>query len=204
MAAMNFFIFSVLIDLWRRLVESRFEFADKIAGGEYSTSIRLERLAKPSKSASLPKLKYAYDPLPALPANTKQRLRSLPSGALAKNSSMFHNSVLLDPLVAGLPYRCSIDHVYASRFWELNLAETKDLLGLLAIEDSPADIVVDHGITLAKLAREALRPGIEHQIVLAAYYMFPAADEVRMKQLTALMIIYFVFDGSFTLAPRFA
>ena len=52
---------------------------------------------------------------------------------------------------------------------------------------------------MAKLAKETLRPGLEHQIVLAIHYMFPGADKNRIKQISALLIIYFVFDGLFPL-----
>lgn len=89
--------------------------------------------------------------------------------------------------------------MHANKFWQSNLGETVDLLTLLAEDDSAHDIEVDRGITLAKLARKALRPGLEHQMVLATHYMFPCADEHMTKLISALMIIYFVFDGAFSL-----
>ena len=83
----------------------------------------------------------------------------------------------------------------ASKYWNTNLRETTKLLEILAADESTTDIDVEHGITLTKLAKKALRPGREHQMVLATQYMFPSADEQRIRLIAALMIIYFVFDG---------
>lgn len=161
-------------------------------------AIDLGRLGTPSDNADLPRIEYAYDPLAALPDYLNQGLIPLPSGATTKNIISSVNSVKLDPVSARLPYRCSLDHVYASKFWASNLNETVKILSLLADDDSASDIEVDHGITVAKLARKALGPGLEHQMVLATHYMFPGADEHRIKLISALMIMYFVFDGTFS------
>ena len=75
--------------------------------------------------------------------------------------------------------------------WTANLSETSNVLKMLAVDEPATDIEVDHGITLARLAKKALRPGHEHQMVLATQYIFPSADEQRIKQIPALMIIYF-------------
>ena len=200
---MNSLIFSVMKSFWKRPDESNVQYSDKIDSSSGPTSIHLERLATPSDAACLPAIEYAYDPLPALSVNFKQRSHKLPSGATATNTSSSLNSIQLNPLSAGLPYRCSIDHVRASRFWGSNLGETVNLLSILAVDDSASDIEVDHGITVAKLAKKALHPGLEHQMVLATHYMFPGADESRIKQISALMIIYFIFDGLFPFAQSF-
>ena len=166
---------------------------------EDPAAIDLGRLGNPSDIADLPRIEYAYDPLAALPEYLNQGLVPLPSGATTRNIFSSLNSVKLDPARARLPYRCSLDHVYASKFWASNLSETVKILSLLAEDDCASDIKVDHGITVAKLARKALRPGLEHQMVLATHYMFPGASEQRIKQISALMILYFVFDGTFSI-----
>ena len=157
--------------------------------------IDLKKLAEPSNLSYLPTIKYAYNPLPSLPPRTKPRPSPLKSGATAVNQYSSRNSIRLDPFSAGLPYYSSIDHVRASKYWKTNLNETTKLLEILAVDDSATDIEVDHGITLTKLAKKALRPGREHQMVLATQYMFSSADEQRIRLIAALMIIYFVFDG---------
>ena len=157
--------------------------------------MNMARLAAPSQLAELPKIKYLYDPLPALPIQCNHHLYKLPSEVTSYNGHFNSNSIPLNPVSAGLPYRSSLDHVRASKFWESNLSEAVRLLQMLAVDSSAFDIEVDHGTTVAKLAKKALRPGLEHQMVLATHYMFPGADQQRIKQISALMIIYFVFDG---------
>ena len=157
--------------------------------------IDLTKLATPSDLSYLPTVQYAYNPLPALPLYIKPIPLPLTSGAMAVNQYSSHNSICLDPFSAGLPYYSSIDHVRASKYWKTNLNESIKLLEILAVDNSATDIEVGHGVTLTKLAKRALRPGREHQMVLATQYMFPSADEQRIKLIAALMIIYFVFDG---------
>ena len=193
-------IFSLLESFCRRPDESKLQYSDKIEPSSCPASIHLERLATPSDTACLPAIEYAYDPLPTLSVNVQQGSRKLPSGATTTNSSLSLNSVPLDPLSAGLPYRCSIDHVRASRLWGSNLGETVNLLKILAMDDSASDIEVDHGISLAKLAKKKLQPGFEHELVLATHYLFPGADESRIKLISALSMLYAVFDGSFLFA----
>lgn len=192
------FVHSIFKSFWARLGDTKLHHPVELDFSCPPTSIDLRKLATPSDTAYLPTIKYAYDPLPALAFPFDQRICQLPSGTMGKNSFLSLNSVQLDPLSAGLPYRCSIDHVRASKFWESILGETVKLLNLIALDNSTSDIEVDHGITVGKLARKALRPGLEHQMVLATNYMFPGADEQRIKQISALMIIYFVFDGAFS------
>ena len=191
---------SMLKSFWTKSIDSELAKSDKLDSRSSPASIDLRRLGTPSDLAFLPIIAYAYDPLPAQPGCLDQPSFQLPSGATAtaRNSFLSLNAVQLHPRSAGLPLRCSIDHVYASRFWKSNLAETVTLLNLLASDDSTSDIEVDRGLTVAKLARKALRPGLEHDIVLGTHYMFPLADEQRVKHISALMIYYFVFDGAFS------
>ena len=161
-----------------------------------SISIRPNQLASDTDLAFLPSIEYAYDPLPAQPTKLNRCPPELSTTTMTNsNKHTAQNSVVLDPVSAGLPYRSSINCVRASKYWNANLTETLNLLQMLAVEHAASDIEVEHGITLAKLAKAALRPGREHQIVLATHYMFPSADEERMKQIAALTVLYFIFDG---------
>ena len=188
-------ILSMLENFWTRPLYSKLHISNKPDASSNPASIDLSRLAAPSDIASLPIIEYAYDPLPALPVYSNKKALRLPSGATVKNGCLSRNAAKLNPLSAGLPYRCSIDFAHANRFWQSNLDETVALLTLFAEDVSASDIEVDHGITLANLAKKALRPGLEYQIVLATHYMFPSADEHRIELIAALMIFYFVFDG---------
>lgn len=195
-------IFSILQSFWTRLDDSKPHTFNKHDSSSDPDSIDRIRLATPSDIAYLPTIVYAYDPLPTLPVYSKQQSLRLPSKPTVENSFLSQNSVKLDPLSAGLPYRSSLDYVYANKFWQSNLGETVTLLTLLAEDDSASDIEVDRGITLARLARKALRPGLENGMVLATHYMYPSADKHRIKLISALMIIYFVFDGALSLRPN--
>ena len=197
MATVQPLIFYILGSFSRRLENWKYRIPKERDSHKDPAAIDLGRLGNTSDIADLPRIEYSYDPLAALPDYLKQVPIPLPSGATTKNICSSLNSVKLDPARARLPYRCSLDHVYASKFWASNLSETVKILSLLAEDDCASDIEVDHGITVAKLAKKALRPGLEHQIVLATHYMFPAANEQRIKQISALMILYFVFDGTF-------
>ena len=199
MATILPYLLSTFRGFWNRLDDMVIQPIQEPKPYKSSASANMERLAAPSQLAKLPKIEYLYDPLPALPIQSNHHLSKLPSQATSYNGHFSSNSIPLNPLSAGLPYRSSLDHVRASKFWDSNLSETVRLLQMLAVDDSASDIEVDHGITVAKLAKKALRPGLEHQMVLATHYMFPGADQQRIKQISALMIIYFVFDGSSTL-----
>ncbi|KAG8528869.1 uncharacterized protein KY384_006558 [Bacidia gigantensis] len=160
-----------------------------------------KRLAASSDFASLPAIAYAYDPLPAQRAQLPCPLLSFPDQAALADEHTSLNSIRLDPIAAGLQYRSSIDHVRASKHFTANFDETLNLIRMLAEDDSASDVEAQHGITLAKLAKKAIRPGLEHQMVLAAHYMFPGADEQRIAQIAALTIMYFVFDDKVEETP---
>ena len=196
MAPVQYLTLSVLRSVWNLFESSKRQHSQCLEPASSPSPIDLKKLAVLSDLSYLPRIKYAYNPLPALPLPIKQpRLRFI-SGATAINQYSSRNSISLDPFSAGLPYCSSINHVRASKYWRANLDETTKLLEMLAVDNSPSDIEVDHGITLSKLAKKALRPGYEHHLVLATQYMFPSADEQRIRQIAALMIIYFVFDGT--------
>ena len=181
--------------LWTILHSPDLEDTQKPEPASIASAIDLKKLATPSDLAFLPTIEYAYDPLPAQARYLKYSPCLLPRGTIAINEHTSLNSVKLNPFSAGLPYRSNIDHVRASKHWAANFGETLKLLDLLAADNSVSDIEVKHGITLSKLARSQLRPGRENQMALATHYMFPSASEDRMRQIAALTILYFVFDG---------
>ena len=158
------------------------------------STLDIRKLVSPSDFQYLPPIEYAYDPLASIIPLAPYPVRYLRSCATQKNPCLALNSIQLDPHAAGLPYRSSIKSTYANKHWISNRTETLGLLKLLASDDSDSDIVVDQGITLAKLASKQLRPGVQHNIALATQYMYPSADPQRIKLISALMLLYFVFD----------
>ena len=158
------------------------------------STLDIRRLVSPSDSRYLPPIEYAYDPLASIIPLASHPFRYFLSCATQKNTCSVFNSIELDPHAAGLPYRSSIKSTCANKHWTSNRTETLGLLKLLASDDSDSDIVVDQGITLAKLASKQLRPGVQHNIALATQYMYPSADPQRIRLISALMLLYFVFD----------
>lgn len=158
------------------------------------STLDIRRLVSPSDFKYLPPIEYAYDPLASIIPLASHPFRNFLSCATQKSPCSVLNSIQLDNHAAGLPYRSSIKSAYANKYWTSNRTETLGLLKLLASDDSDSDIVVDQGITLAKLAQKQLRPGVQHNIALATQYMYPSADPQRIKLISALMLLYFVFD----------
>ena len=198
MAAIQSLTLSALRSLWSLFDSSKRRESEHREPTNPSSSIDLKKLAAPSDLSYLPTIRYAYNPLPALNLRLKHPPLLLTSGATSVNPCSSRNSIRLDPSTAGLPYCSSIDHVYASKYWKINLDETKKTLQLLAEDDSASDIEVDHGITLSQLAKRALRPGHEDQIALATHFVFPSADAQRIRQIAALTVVYLVFDGRYS------
>lgn len=164
-------------------------------------ALDIRKLASPSDFHDLPPIEYAYDPLASIGPLNSHPFRHFPSYTTRENSCSILNSIQLDPHAAGLPYRSSIKSTYANRHWISNRTETLGLLMLLASDDSDSDIVGDQGITFAKLAQKQLRPGVQHNIALATQYMYPSADPRRIKLISALMLLYFVFDDKVEETP---
>lgn len=174
----------------------------KLHPSSHSTSPEVQELALQSAADAMPNIYYAYDPLPMLPASSNKQLFSFDLGGQVKNPFLSSNSLQLAPLAAKLPYRSSIGHVYANRHWHSNLDATTHILKLLAADTSVTDMEVNHGFTIGKLAKKGLEPGFEHSMVVATHYMFPAADKHRIALIAALMIVFFVFDGTIKCSPN--
>jgi hypothetical protein len=139
---------------------------------------------------------YAYDPVPMVTSYLRPIPLPFPSRASQSCSHISCNSTRVYPLSAGLPYRSSLNHVRGCKHFQANLLESVAVLESIVAEKSTADIPVGRtGITLAGLAQKELRPGIANRIPLATVYMFPAADEKRVRIIATLMILLFIFDG---------
>ncbi|KAF2228525.1 hypothetical protein EV356DRAFT_562544 [Viridothelium virens] len=156
----------------------------------------IDLLVAPQDDVFAASVAYAYDPVPNVPQYIRPTLLSFPQHASRVNHIIRSNSIHLRPHAAGLPYRSSLDYVRATKHWRANLDETTKVLELLATDASTVDVEVGQGITLAKLAKKELRPGLENRMVVATSHMFPSGDERRIRIIATLMIMYFVFDGN--------
>lgn len=164
-------------------------------------SKNLRLLVAPQDDVFAASVAYAYDPVPNIPQHIRPTPLSFPQHASRLNQIVQTNTIRLRPQAAGLPYRSSFDYVRATKHWRANLNETTKVLGLLATDTSTVDVEVGKGITLEKLAKKELRPGLENRMVIATSHMFPSGDERRIRIIATLMIMYFIFDGKCNTLP---
>ena len=164
------------------------------------SNVDLSKLASPENLPHVTPVVFAYDPVPSAPSYLNPPLEWFPNRASRPNRHTWENAIDLYPLDSGLPYRSSLGTVRESRSWRSNLIATVKLLELFAADKSAGDMEVGQGITVAKLSRKELMPGLEHRMVLATPYMYPSASDKRIALIAVLMIVYFVFDGEWS--PR--
>ena len=101
----------------------------------------------------------------------------------------------MSPLDGAIPYCSAIPAAYESQFWRESMEASRTFIHLLATDKSVADIEI-RGLTLRKIARHELRPGIKHRCLRATAYMYPFCVEPRRLEIIAvLMIMLFLFDG---------
>lgn len=144
---------------------------------------------------NISKVEYAHDPIPKPPSYFV--VKDVPFPRRDCQISHLHQryAIRLRPRESDLPYRCTLDATYESRFWKSGLGASNVLLQLIADDRSPNDIVVGNGVTMARLAQRELRPGFEHRFCKATSYMYPFCDEERTKLLASSMVMMFLFDG---------
>ena len=141
-------------------------------------------------------IRYAYDTVPIVASYLRPIPLSFLSGAAHPCSHLSRNSTRIYPLRGGLPYRSSLNYVRTTKHFQANILESVAVLESIVAEKSSADIPVGKaGITLAELAQKELRPGFADRMAAATTYMFPAADEKRLRIIATLIILYFIFDG---------
>jgi hypothetical protein len=155
----------------------------------------LRKLVAPEDVPYISPIGYAYDPVPEAPYNIDVVPLSFPRLASKDCEHISQNTVRLYPREAGLPYRSRFDLVRGNKFWKANLDETRTVLRMIAEHNSTTEVELGNGLTLAQIAKKQLGPGLEHRMVIATSYMFPGANERRVRIIAVLMIMYFVFDG---------
>jgi len=173
---------------------TRSHYAD-MGNGTQARRIDLSKLAEGGDLAGISSVCYAHDPLPSCASSIQQPVLSLPAHRASLKTSATSPGRRLWPLNAGLPFRCSLASAHETTFWRQGIDASIHLLQLTAEDVNAADVEVDNGVTLAKLARHELRPGIEHRFSKATLYMYPfAIDAQRVELLAGMMVLQFVFD----------
>lgn len=72
---------------------------------------------------------------------------------------------------------------------------SEDLLELFAKDRHSSEVVVSNGASMASLVEKQLKTGVAETYARFSIYMYPEADEMRIKLLGQCMVLIFVFDG---------
>ena len=149
----------------------------------------------PHAQQDISPVEYAHDAVPDVPTYLAVSGFRFPMSDFEADHHHPNVAIRLQPRSSCLPYRCSLDATYESRFWTASFESSRLLLQLLAADRSATDFAVGNGITMAKLAQRTLEPGMEHRFCKAATYMYPFSTEERMRLLSPSMVMMFLFDG---------
>lgn len=128
----------------------------------------------------------AYNAVPGLKKSIKpgQRLHFTTS-----------NAFTLDPIAARLPWPTGLNCIRQSKFWQSGLSISSDLLELFARDESISQAVKANGKSLGSIAAHELNTVEEDRFTKFAAYLFPEADEGRMRLLAASIVYIIIFDG---------
>ena len=155
----------------------------------------LSKLTVAHELQEISSVEYAHDPVPNPPSYLALPDDMFLPTCLTTDAVVRKFAIRLHPQASHLPYRCTLQETYESRFWRSGLDSSTKLLQLLASDQSATDFVVRNGITMAKLAQRELCSGFEHRFCKASMYMYPFASEERTRLLAASMVMMFLFDG---------
>lgn len=160
----------------------------------------LSNLTEPQDLQNVSPVEYAHDPVPNLTSYLVVPDDKLPPRWSVQGNVLRTSAIRLYPRASRLPYRCTLNGTFESRFWRSGLEASTKLLQMLAADQSASDFVVGNGVTMAKLAQKELRPGLEHRFCKASTYMYPFASEERTRLLASSMVMMFLFDGMFPIS----
>lgn len=139
-------------------------------------------------------IRYLHNPLhTATPYlhRTPLPFPSVPEISTLRNCS----NVSMSPLAAAISYCSAIPTVYESQFWRESMEASRTFIHLLATDKNVSEMEI-RGLTLGKIARHELRPGLKHRCLRATAYMYPfCAKPRRLEIIAVLMVMLFLFDG---------
>lgn len=101
------------------------------------------------------------------------------------------------PEQAGLPWPTLIGRVRQSRHWRAGMRMSTDLLELFATDPLTTQAVKKNGVSLARIASQELQVEEEERFAKFATYLFPEADEQRMRLCAAAIVYVIIFDGKY-------
>lgn len=141
----------------------------------------LKKVVAPEDPPYICPIGYVYDPIPEAPANIDTTVLAFPRYASKNCDIICRNAIRINPRAAGLPYRSKFDYIGGNRHWEANFEEHAKILELIIADHSTTHMEMRNGFTLSEIAIRENRPGLEHRLVVATSYMFPTANERRVR-----------------------
>ncbi|KAL9007938.1 MAG: hypothetical protein Q9173_006887 [Seirophora scorigena] len=113
----------------------------------------------------------------------------------AYNKEQGKTSVDIHATAAQLPLHTGLDNFWQNKHWQANEDSTKELLKLFAEDRRCADVMLSKNFSLSSLAREQLKSEVIDTYSRFSVYMFPEADEERIRLVAQSVILIFIFDA---------
>ena len=110
------------------------------------------------------------------------------------------NAIEIHPLAAGLPLSTGLQFFWQTKHWKAALKMTTELLEEFAKDKSAGETFKPNGLTFASTAKTEI-PTVEDGFAKFPLYMYPHADEQRLKLLAAVNVYVFVLDGKSETRP---
>ena len=106
------------------------------------------------------------------------------------------NSIPLFPIRAGLPWYTGLMCIRQSIHWKAGLEMSSNLLELFASDVAAEKVKKSNGASLAGIAAKELQIHEDERFTKFAAYLFPEANEERMRLLAATIVFIIIFDDS--------
>ncbi|KAL8968795.1 MAG: hypothetical protein Q9197_004685 [Variospora fuerteventurae] len=150
-------------------------------------------------------IRYVHDYLPSPPTWLMPQPLSL-SNILQRDedditASPFYtleraSSVYLHTTAARLPLHTGLKDFRQNKYWRANEDSTKELLQLFAQDRKCSDVLLSDNRSLSDLAEKQLENEVIDTYSRFSVYMFPEADEERIRLLAQSVILTFIFDDT--------
>ncbi|KAL9020014.1 MAG: hypothetical protein Q9185_002753 [Variospora sp. 1 TL-2023] len=106
------------------------------------------------------------------------------------------SSVYLHTTAARLPLHTGLKDFRQNKYWRANEESTKELLQLFAQDRKCSDVLLSDNRSLSDLAKKQLENEVIDTYSRFSVYMFPEADEERIRLLAQSVILTFIFDDT--------
>ncbi|KAH7065118.1 isoprenoid synthase domain-containing protein [Macrophomina phaseolina] len=161
----------------------------------------LADVSTPYLNAAAPTLRFSvprHTLPPSPPAEEDQEVSDPscpPRSKPARNDDV--HGFDISPRAAGLPFPTGFPSARQSRHWRAGLETSSRALELFAGSAEMSQAVrAKGGKSLADVAAAELRRPAEDRFTKFATYLFPGADEARMRLVSAAIVFIIVFDDS--------